>query len=331
MERWLQTWKQQNDGVISIGHPDWIGIRSSARELFSHRLLLPDNLDRTSADAVARMLKEADPTKIVIQGFPLSYSWLVDSLTKRLRNVELFSIWHGSFLQAEEDYAWSSFQRLLHHYRKGQIVAVGFVKKGMAELLASTGVRTGFVMNRVRDIPSAASTPIQDGRVHLGIWGLGHNWRKLPYAMLASFLAHPDWVAHLSGATPRVMEFIKYFGIQAETQTSSIDFRDLPQHLSRMHLNLYVTLSECAPMLPLESLASGAPCLVGPNSHYFEDDEFLKERLVVPYPDKASVIADFAVRAISERNLIIDRYRRYAAMYNDRAQKALTEFLRVER
>jgi hypothetical protein len=327
LQDFLDSWHRGNDGLISIGHPDWIGIRSSARHLFSHRLYLPDSMNKESAALVSDMLREAAPQKIIIQGFPLSYSSLVESLQRQRSQAELYAIWHGSFLQAEEDYAWASFQRLLHHHKYGPIRKIGFVKKGMADVLKAAGVRAGFVMNRVIEIPSAPSTPILDTNTHVGIWGLGHNWRKLPYSMLASFLANPDWVAHVSGATPRTMEFIKYFSIRSEVQSTGIPHEKLLSTLGNMHLNLYVTLSECAPMLPLESLSVGTPCLLGPNSHYFEDDEYLRERLVVPHPDKAAVISDFARKALDERDKIIFRYMSYAPQYNQRAQDCLAKFL----
>jgi hypothetical protein len=98
-----------------------------------------------------------------------------------------------------------------------------------------------------------------------------------------------------------------------------------------MHVNLYVTLSECCPMLPLESLSEGAPCLIGPNSHLFEEDQYLFDRLVVPFPDRNDVIGWYIERAIDERDEIIAAYRRYVRSYNERSQEALHEFLGLAR
>jgi hypothetical protein len=81
-------------------------------------------------------------------------------------------------------------------------------------------------------------------------------------------------------------------------------------------------------MLPLESLSVGTPCLVSPTSHLFEDDDFLRSRLVVPAPDRADVIAEWALGALAERAEIVRAYRRWAPAYNERARKSLEEFLR---
>lgn len=95
--------------------------------------------------------------------------------------------------------------------------------------------------------------------------------------------------------------------------------------LSRMHLNLYVTLSECSPMLPLESLAVGVPCLFGPNSHLFEDHAYLHSRLVVPYPDRSDVIAHMIKQALAEREQIIAEYIVYAPKYNRYCRQLLSD------
>jgi hypothetical protein len=101
----------------------------------------------------------------------------------------------------------------------------------------------------------------------------------------------------------------------------------LYQEIRSTHVSLYVTFSECCPMLPLESLQQGVPCLVGPVSHLFEDDDFLRERLVVPCPDRADMIAAYAQRAVSEREEIIAAWARYAPRYNAAAQERVKRLL----
>jgi hypothetical protein len=82
-------------------------------------------------------------------------------------------------------------------------------------------------------------------------------------------------------------------------------------------------------MLPLESLAAGVPCLLGPTSHLFEDHAYLHSRLVVPGPDRSDCIAEYIERALAERDEIIFAYRDYAPEYNRQAGKSLTGFLGI--
>jgi hypothetical protein len=57
-----------------------------------------------------------------------------------------------------------------------------------------------------------------------------------------------------------------------------------------MDINLYVTLSECSPMLPLESISMGVPVLVGPTTTFFDSDPFLRQRLVAASPEDMGCI-----------------------------------------
>jgi len=153
------------------------------------------------------------------------------------------------------------------------------------------------------------------------------NWRKPPFSMLASSLLIPGSVIHGADSDERMKEYIQLMNIKASFVGRPLPKPELMALMSKMHLNLYVTFHECAPMLPLESLSVGVPCLLGPVSHYFEDEPYLHQRLVVPYPDRAEVIATYAQCAIDEREKIILAYKNYAPEYNLRGKRLLQKFL----
>lgn len=319
---------------VSVSHPEWLGIRSSARELFDHCYYIDDTVDTGSAIYYCRMLRAAGVGKLVLNGFPLSYRHLVDHLREFAPEIAIYAIWHGNFLQSGEKVNWKALQALLAFVRSNAIRKIGFVKHGMAESLARSDVRTGFVMNRVRTVPVGPSTVERDGgNSKLGLWNMGsvseHSWRKLPFAMIAAASNVRQCTLYLSGADQRIRDFAALLGASSVVSSEATPQVLMPRMLAGMHLNLYVTLSECAPMLPLESLAVGVPCLLGPNSHYFRDNEYLHSRLVVPYPDSAYVIASHIERALDERDEIVRNYIAYAPGYNERAKQSLTDFLEM--
>ena len=80
-------------------------------------------------------------------------------------------------------------------------------------------------------------------------------------------------------------------------------------------------------MLPLESLAKGVPCLLGPNSHLFEDDATLRDFLVVDYHERADVIARDMQRVLEARSEVVEAYRRWAPGYEERARQSVRDFL----
>jgi len=328
-QKWLEKTLSLKPEAITVLHPEWRGIHASAEQMFDVLLEIPDNLDPASAVHYADLIAETACSRIVISGFPVSYRYLILALRKRLGDTRrLYAIYHGQYNQYREDYDRLSYSTLLNLAKAGLLDKIGFVKAGMAEVVhAATGVSTGFVMNWVERIPEAASIPM-DGGPHLGLWLLwSGNWRKPPFSMLAASLLIPGSIIHGADADERVREYITLMNIRAEFAGRPLPQAELLEQMEKMHLNLYVTFHECAPMLPLESLSVGTPCLFSPVSHYFEDEPYLHQRLVVPYPERAEVIATFAQRAIEERTEIVKAYQKYAPAYNRRARESLMRFL----
>lgn len=327
---WLES-QAQPPRPLSLGHPEWRGILSASKQLFDNVYTIPDNLDRVRAAYYAALIHESGVPSVTIQGFPLSYTHLVKALRKIDPRLPIFVIYHGNYLHVREDYDWSSFKAIKALHDDGDIVRVGFVKLGMAEVMTAAGMRCSFIMNLVRQIPTGPSQPLPGGR-HVGIWGQPDwSWKKPPYAMIAALKLVPGAQAHVYNVSPRAQEYGSFLGVAGEYVLEGVAQDQVPLTMAQMHVNLYVTLTECAPMMPLESLAIGAPCLLGPNSPYFNDNPYLHERLVVPYPEQAEVIAAHTRRALAERTDIIQAYQDYAPGYNQRALAVLAEFLQTSR
>lgn len=325
-QKWIQKMQRNKPQVISIMHPCWRGIRSSTLQLYPHHYFIDDNVSEQDSKYIANVLVESGCDKFLFSGLANGHIKVLKELHRISPHSWKYILWHANFLQSAEDYVWNSFKTILDFYRRGIFYKIGFVKKGMAEVLAKQGYRTGFVMNYVPMAVDAPSTP-QAGGPHLGIWYIEENWRKQPFAMMAATTLIKDAVLHMPKVSERSKDFIATMGLKASYTDKPIPQLEMPAVLSKMHLNLYVTLSECAPMLPLESLSVGVPCLVGPSSHLFTDDQYLAQRLIVPYPDSAQVIGQYIEKALPEREQIVKHYIEYAKVYNARARESALAFI----
>lgn len=320
---WINRIKQSGKPVAAI-HPEWMGIRSSTEQLFDEIIGIPDTLTESSAEHYAKLLIEADCPALVIQGFPLTYEYLIKALNRLKPDLPIYVIWHGGFIQSDEDYNWMGFKKIGHLVGKGYIKKWGFVKKGMAEIMAAKGFPTGFVMNYVRTIPEKASV-LHSNSPRIAVWA---SWRKKPFVSLAATSMIKNAQVDVYGYnSDRLGEYNRVMQISPRIEPEFIPHDEVLKRLPLYDLNLYISFYECTPMLPLESLSVGAPCLFGPTSHLFEDDPYLYSRLVVPYPDRAEVIAQYCARAIEEREKIVEAYKKYAVQYNARAREILREFL----
>ena len=223
--------------------------------------------------------------------------------------------------------SWTRLKELKQLVAEKRIQKIGFAKSGMAEVFRRQNIPASLVLHAVPKIPPGSSVPMAGGP-HLGLAAVNlGNWRKLPFAMLAATTEIPGAVVHIAGANAQVEDFARELQIDARARRQPVPQADMPAHLRSMHLNLYVTLSECCPMLPQESLAEGVPCLLGPNSHLFDDSAYLHSRLVVEYPERNEIIAHYIRQALAERDDIVAAYRRLGAEYWQRVQDLLAEFL----
>jgi hypothetical protein len=323
---WLTRVHAMAPVAVAVAVPEWRGVYSSMSNLFPACLPILDGLTRRSAARVADLIVQSGASRVVFAGLQESYLALLGALERTGRKIDVYAMWYDSFMMSSAR-SWKLLVALKQLVAEKRIRKIGFAKAGMADAFDRLHIPSAFVMHAVAKTPLTASTPLPGGP-HLGIAAVNFSiWRKLPFAMLAACTEIPGAVVHVAGAMSRVDQFIREMRLDARVREQPIPQHDMPRHLRLMHLNLYVTLSECCPMLPLESLSEGTPCLLGPNSHLFEDSAYLHSRLVVDYPDRNDVIAHYIRQALSERDEIVAAYRRWAPKYWQRSQESVAAFL----
>jgi len=323
---WIERVRKMSPLAVAVVEPEWRGVYSSMANLFPACLSVADALSPRSAQRVADLLLQTGATRFVFAEMPRTYLHLLAALERAGRKVNVYATWYNSFMMSSQR-SWKSLVALKQLVAEGRIRKIGFAKTGMAEVFNRQGVAAAFIAHAINKVPAASSMPLAGGP-HLGLTAVNLSvWRKLPYASLAATTQIPGAVVHVAGANSQISDFSRELGINAQIRQQPIPQHEMPAFLRSMHLNLYVTLSECCPMVPLESLAEGVPCLLGPNSHLFEDSEYLHSRLVVNYPERNEIIAHYISQALAERAEIIAAYRSWAPRNWQRCQESLANFL----
>jgi hypothetical protein len=72
--------------------------------------------------------------------------------------------------------------------------------------------------------------------------------------------------------------------------------------LAAMDISFNVTLSECHPMMPMESYRLRVPCLISNTSDLFTDDPRLNELTTVSQPDNPAAVALAASQLLEHRD-----------------------------
>jgi hypothetical protein len=330
----IERMKGADTDVCAVHTPRWLGISASTRELFEHCYPIPNTRDQEPYrydDKVLRhhadVLAEAGVKHVVFSGGDRSHLQLAEILRKRDPSFTIDMLWHGSYTQFLEDYNWEMFTSWIDAAKAGTVRSIGTVKAGQERLIRAAGVPSSLVLNLITG-EGMAPPQLEGDEKHVGMWISGTSFRKIPHPMLSAIAMTPGTRLHAAGLEKRAIDVIDYFKIStAEVHQRTLPKDELLEAIRRTHLTLYVTFSECCPMVPLESLQLGVPCLTGPNSHLFEDHDYLFERLVVPFPDRADTIADYMARAIDERDQIVNAYREYIPGYNERARQSVRDFI----
>ena len=100
--------------------------------------------------------------------------------------------------------------------------------------------------------------------------------------------------------------------------------------MNQSDLVLYVTMSECAPMVPLESLAAGVPCLTGDNHGLFADFPELGRLLTVSREDDPWAIAAAIDTVRGQYDACCDLIRQFNVEYDRKAAQNMADFLELE-
>ncbi|MEO0958545.1 MAG: hypothetical protein AAFY66_08810 [Pseudomonadota bacterium] len=310
---------------LALYVPRWRGVALSTEMLFEQTLPVPpgveehpDEIGAEDVAAFAEILLQTGVRHFIVSGGDLFNLSLLREVQRRAPDRRFDLLWHSNFLQMGEPHDWNLLRHWLHALRDGAVTRVGVVKAGLEDWFAALDIDAVHVPNVV-PVPKRNSferrqdTKSPECGPRLGLWLSGSSpYRKTPLAALAASTMIPGARLLAAGLDESARRFVT----DAQVPFERIWDAPLPRsmlckQMRATDLTLYVTLSECSPMLPLESFALGVPCLIGPSCDLFADHDGLKQSLVVERPLAPAAIAEKAMEALAKRDEILDQYAIY--------------------
>lgn len=311
---------------IALHVPRWHGVAASTRALFDQVLPVPEGPqdhpdDITEADIVeyAEILVATGCRHFVISGGDLFNLKIVEKVQQMAPETRFDQLWHSNFLQMGEPHDWNLLRHWLNALEEGTITRIGVVKEGLERWFTRLGLDAVFIPNVVPFEPAdVRPTTVQDT---VGIWLSGSSsYRKLPHAALLALRMVPEVALMGSGLDPHSLQMINDLQLPfRQISPDPLPHAQLMRRMRQTGLTLYVTMSECSPMVPLESFALGVPCLVGPSSHLFRRSPVLREALVVQHPQSPGEIAAKMKAALQDQERLFEAYVLY---YEEERQMA---------
>ncbi len=317
-----------SDG-FAIYNPECLGIMNSTKDLFKNTVGINELLNIKQINDIVDAIIEIDIKYIVFSSITFGWKALVEKIKEKNKNIKIKFLWHGThsmFVERDESYFLYSIIEMLD---RGLIDTIGFFKESMATLYSKKGYNSFYVTNNVKDISVTNKNAFKknEGKIYLGLYAAGDRWGKNVVNQLSAASMIKNSVIDIIPVTPLIDEFCKTMCININDK--NLKYLPRQELLNRMALNdvnMYVTFTECSPVIPLESLELGVPCIIGNNNSYFKDTK-LYEYLVVKSEDNIDEIYNKAIECMNHKLEIIDLYKEWKKDYNVLATNLLRKFI----
>ncbi|MDN7594037.1 methyltransferase domain-containing protein [Burkholderia multivorans] len=281
------------DQVCHVFNREWIGIRAAAGALPGHKLAISAKSELSARDIelAAQNLKANGIEKLIIHGMSEPLYAAVLGLAKAA-DFEMFLVWHGAPAM------W-----IMEHERKLAGLALDLVKRGIvrrmngmrlgAEPLIGSAAYPKLLFNMPPKLPPSvigawnkADSKLAKGAAFIPSWHLLH--KNVATCILAAHVS-PDvneiWV--LDADIPSRLGYNDKVTVLGPRHG-----RAMLETMRQADLVINVSLIDCHPMVELEALAVGTPCVRGPL--------FLDAHEDHPYVRLTEVRNPLSVSAISD-------------------------------
>ncbi|MDD3304266.1 MAG: hypothetical protein PHP54_05050 [Clostridia bacterium] len=331
----LDTYIESKDDIsyIIFHNPTWLGVTSATKELFTNLVPLQSIRDRANVETIVNKILELGVKQVIFSAF--DYGW--DKIAIRLKelnpNIKLKSFWHGSHSQVIEKINWDTNLLVINLHKQGIIDVMGTCKESLVNFYKAQGYCTAFIQNTVRftnEINGRLKSvkKNEEPNTRIGLYAAGVNWRKNTYNQMLATSLMENSVLELVPLDYKFKETAIRNNLNMEGSTSHIKREELIAKMASNNLNLYVTFSECAPMLPIESLEAGTVCITGNNHHYFDNTK-LYDYLVVEREDDVISIYEKMKYALENSDKILEIYRNWKDEYDILSKQSVTEFIEM--
>lgn len=322
--------KNKNSNYITIYNKMWFGVTSSTTELFDNLVDCGEIYRKKDIKRINKAIQNTNIKQIVFSSFAIGWVDLARYLKKKNKDIKLKVFWHGSNSQVLDSYGWQRNVEFIKLHKEKIIDAIGTCKESLLNFYKKQGYNAYFVTNKVDikglNTKKAKSIDKQDN-ILIGIYAAKcDDWRKNMYSQLIAASLIENAVVDMVPLNQSAIDFAKTINLKIQGEQKSIPRKELLKRMQKNDVNLYVTFSECAPMLPLESMGLGVPCITGNNHHYFTNTE-LEKYLIINNETDIQEIKEKILLNIKDRDLIIKLYSKFEKENIKKSSEDVKKFL----
>ena len=318
---------------VIIHNPRWLGVTSATKELFENLLPMQEVFLNSNVDKIVNKIIELDVNQVIFSAFNYGWDKIAIKLRNKKPNIKLKSFWHGSHSQVIEEINWGTNLMIINLHKAHVIDVMGTCKASLVNFYKSQGYKTAFIGNTVRlsdEVKEEVSKVKKedDGKLKFGLYSAGTDWRKNTYNQVIAASLFDNAQLQVVPLRDDLKKLAYYNGLEIVGSTSHLKREELLVEMAKRDVVLYVTFSECAPMLPIESLEVGTICIMGHNHHYFQGTK-LHDYLVVEREDDIISIYEKIENALKHKDEIFELYKEWKKQNDAESVQSVQDFLKM--
>lgn len=321
---------KQKEPYLAICHPEWMGIKNSTKDTFKEELIeLREQYTEKEARKMAQAIVDAGKKMVVFSGFAQGWDNVAKSIKEINPEVKVKIILHGSHALLSEYYDWIVFSNIMNLYQQKVIDEIATVKKSLYDFYKAKGIQTSFIMNTVsiEDKEKYMPAKKQSNTTKIGLYVSGDRWVKNIYNQISAVSLMENVTLDCLPLNPKITELAQMLNIKITGTEQNVSRDEMFKRIASNDINLYVTFTECSPLIPLESLELGVPCITGDNHHYFEGTE-LEKYLVVSKEDNIMAIHEKIKYVMENKEKILELYTEWKKQYDITVKENRESFLK---
>lgn len=326
LEQAVNDIKNAKEDYIVMHNPEWFGVTNATIELFESRVRCGELLRKKDITKIGDIILDKEIKQVVFSAMCLGWKELAIYLKQNNPKIKIKVFWHGNHSQVSEPYGWARNIEIIELHKEGIIDVFASCKQSLIEFYKKEGYKTKFITNTVR-LPEKIKGESPKDKVKIGIYAAKcDDWRKNMFAQLAAATLIPNAEIDMVPRNPEAKKFADALGIKLGGLDKSIPREELLKRMSNNTINLYVTFSECAPMLPIESFEVGVPCVFGNNHHYLKGRE-LEKYLIVNNEESPIEIAEKIKYCLENEKKVMELYKEWKKENDKKSKEDAEEFL----
>ena len=305
----------------------WLGVTSATKELFDNLVDCGELFRKKDIKKIGEAIINSGVSQVIFSSFAIGWKDLAIYLKSRKKDLKIKTYWHGSHSQILDTYGWNRNVEIIKLHKRGIIDVMATCKESLLNFYKRENYDGYFLTNKVSVDVKPLKTK-KSNNIKIGLYAAKcDDWRKNMYTQMAAVSLIENAVIDMVPLNDSAKDFAKILGVKIEGLEKPLPREDLLKRMSMNDVNLYVTYSECAPMLPLESMEMGVVCITGNNHHYFMEDE-IEKYVVVNNEEDPEEIKDKIEKAVKEREKIITMYKKNSKKNLEEAKSKKSEFLK---